>query len=392
VAKSKLVAELKEGVAAAKAKDNIRARRLFREITQQEPQHEYAWHWLALIAECPEDAWVYLRRVLQINPSNKGAQVGLRWVENKLEHRRMAHRCPLCRAEVEQDAPECGTCGALLLISDVHTALKKGSALQSKMNAAIERYQTLLSAGGDPFLSQSTLGMAYINLGESDKAASHLEEALKAKPEDARIQKLLAQLSAAASAVAQAPTPAPAPVAKPEPSPVPTPAAEPEPAPQAKPAPAPEPAPAPAAEPAPAPAPAAAAPTAAPDEDKPKTVLVVDDSPTVRMLVNITLKREGYNVDLASSGLEALGKLHDYVPDLILLDITLPNEDGFKLCEFIKGQESTRDVPVVILSGRSGHSDKIRGRIVGSSDYVTKPFEPDHLVRVVKKHCAAGAE
>ncbi|MEZ4271817.1 MAG: response regulator, partial [Myxococcota bacterium] len=122
-------------------------------------------------------------------------------------------------------------------------------------------------------------------------------------------------------------------------------------------------------------------------EPGPKTVLLVDDSPTVRMLVKMTLTKQGYHVETAASGLEALGKLHDGLPDLVLLDITLPNEDGFKLCEFIKGQTSIREVPIVILSGRSGHSDKIRGRIVGSADYITKPFEPDHLVEVVNKYC-----
>ncbi|MEM8962931.1 MAG: response regulator [Acidobacteriota bacterium] len=117
-----------------------------------------------------------------------------------------------------------------------------------------------------------------------------------------------------------------------------------------------------------------------------KVVLVVDDSPTVRKLVAVTLEREGYCVISASDGMEALAKLNDLVPDLILLDIAMPNLDGYQVCKVIKANEKTRDLPIVMLSGKDGFFDKVRGRMSGATDYVTKPFEPKALVTTLDKH------
>jgi twitching motility two-component system response regulator PilG len=116
------------------------------------------------------------------------------------------------------------------------------------------------------------------------------------------------------------------------------------------------------------------------------TILVVDDSPTVCKLVAITLERHGYQVVAAANGLEALAKMSEGLPDLILLDITMPRMDGYQLCKIIKGSQETRHIPVVMLTGKDGFFDKVRGRMVGSTEYITKPFEPDTLLRLVEKH------
>ena len=116
------------------------------------------------------------------------------------------------------------------------------------------------------------------------------------------------------------------------------------------------------------------------------TVLVVDDSPTVRKLVNITLKKQRYQVVSAADGMEALGKLNDALPDLILLDITMPRMDGYQLCKIIKGNKEIQHIPVIMLSGKDGFFDKVRGRMAGSTEYMTKPFKPKMLLQVVGKH------
>jgi twitching motility two-component system response regulator PilG len=117
-------------------------------------------------------------------------------------------------------------------------------------------------------------------------------------------------------------------------------------------------------------------------------VLVVDDSPTVRKLVTITLEKRDYRVIPAGDGLEALAKISDGLPDLILLDITMPRMDGYQLCKIIKSNPGTKHVPVVMLSGKDGFFDKVRGRMAGSTEYITKPFKPDALVETVEKHIA----
>jgi len=116
------------------------------------------------------------------------------------------------------------------------------------------------------------------------------------------------------------------------------------------------------------------------------TILVVDDSPTVCKLVCITLEKRGYRVITASNGLEALARINDGLPDLILLDITMPRMDGYQLCKIIRGNQGTKCIPVVMLTGKDGFIDRVRGRMAGSTDYITKPFDPDTLLRVVEKH------
>jgi twitching motility two-component system response regulator PilG len=115
-------------------------------------------------------------------------------------------------------------------------------------------------------------------------------------------------------------------------------------------------------------------------------ILVVDDSPTICKLVSLTLEKHGYPVIAAASGLEALAKLNDGLPSLILLDITMPGMDGYQLCKIIKGNQETASIPVVMLTGKDGFFDKVKGRMAGSSDYITKPFAPETLLRAVERH------
>ena len=119
-------------------------------------------------------------------------------------------------------------------------------------------------------------------------------------------------------------------------------------------------------------------------------VMVVDDSPTVRKLVSLTLERRGYRVISAFDGVAAIKELGTCRPDLILLDINMPRLDGYRLCKLIKKHEATQSIPVVMLSGKDGMFDKLRGRLVGCSDYITKPFEADALTHKVAKYLAVA--
>jgi len=117
-------------------------------------------------------------------------------------------------------------------------------------------------------------------------------------------------------------------------------------------------------------------------------VLVVDDSPTVRKIVQLTLQRENMRVITASDGLSALAAVADEDPDLILLDIMLPRMDGYNICRIIRDKMEFRHIPIIMLSGKDGLFDKVRGRLAGSSEYLTKPFDSVELVQSVKKHLA----
>ncbi len=119
-------------------------------------------------------------------------------------------------------------------------------------------------------------------------------------------------------------------------------------------------------------------------------VLVVDDSPTVRKLVSMTLQRSGYEVVHAADGMEALSKVHNERPDLILLDVTMPHLDGLKVCRVVKSVDSTQSIPIIFLSGKDGFLDKVRGRTAGAADYLAKPLDPVLLLRVLQKHLKRG--
>lgn len=120
-----------------------------------------------------------------------------------------------------------------------------------------------------------------------------------------------------------------------------------------------------------------------------RLVLAVDDSLTVRKIVSITLERLGYRVHTAADGMQALARLSEETPDLVLLDITMPRMDGYQVCKVIKQAPATKSIPVVMLSGKDGFFDKVKGRLAGATDYITKPFKEATLAEVVEKYTAA---
>lgn len=117
-----------------------------------------------------------------------------------------------------------------------------------------------------------------------------------------------------------------------------------------------------------------------------KLVMAVDDSLTVRKIVSITLERLGYRVMTAKEGGEALSEAASILPDLILLDITMPGMDGYQVCKAIKQNPATKRIPVVMLSGKDGFFDKVKGRLAGATDYITKPFQEATLAEAVRKY------
>lgn len=112
-----------------------------------------------------------------------------------------------------------------------------------------------------------------------------------------------------------------------------------------------------------------------------KRILVIDDELNILELVKLYLTREGYHVETASTGGEALAVINTYKPDCIILDLMLPDMDGFEVCRQVR---KTSDVPIIMLTARKEDVDKIVGLELGADDYVTKPFNPRELLARVK--------
>jgi twitching motility two-component system response regulator PilG len=115
-------------------------------------------------------------------------------------------------------------------------------------------------------------------------------------------------------------------------------------------------------------------------------VMVIDDSKTIRRTAETLLKKEGCEVITATDGFEALAKIADTHPDVIFVDIMMPRLDGYQTCALIKHNQVFKSTPVIMLSSKDGLFDRARGKIVGSEQYLTKPFTKEELLDAITRH------
>ena len=337
-------ARVQAGVAAARAGDRAQARALLRAAVANDPGHELAWLWLASVAEMPTEAIQCLERVLTLNPNNERARAGLERYRLAMPELvaaappvapsaltrptdETAVVCPFCGETAQEERDECNRCGALLALADPECYLEREGVDADKLQAAIERLQT-----GKPeadFEASFQLGLAWLNLGEFDTALPWFQAALRRRPDEPELKLWL-------DAVAPPPS-------------------------------------------------------AARTDGRRKCILIIDDSPTIRKLLALTVERRGFQARVAADAYEAIDLLRDQgVPDLILLDITMPGMDGYQLCKLLRQNDETAALPIIMLTGKDGFFSKVRGRMCGSTEYLTKPFDPEGLLRIVEKYCASS--
>ncbi|GAB3372210.1 twitching motility response regulator PilG [Azotobacter armeniacus] len=115
-------------------------------------------------------------------------------------------------------------------------------------------------------------------------------------------------------------------------------------------------------------------------------VMVIDDSKTIRRTAETLLKKVGCEVITAVDGFDALAKIADGHPRIIFVDIMMPRLDGYQTCALIKNNSAFKSTPVIMLSSRDGLFDKAKGRIVGSDQYLTKPFSKEELLGAIRAH------
>lgn len=328
---------LRAGIAAAKRGDKARARFLLRQAASLSDASALAWLWLASVAESRVQAIGHLEKALELDPGHERARAWLdRLRASQPTKVRRPWRCPLCLAEGVVEMGQCPTCKAVLTLEDVDLVLDNDRADRSTLRQAVARLEGL-SGEQVGWQVHFHLGLAYLNLRRAYEGITRLRVASQLRPSDAKlraaIDELAGRLEGSAALVERAER------------------------------------------------------AAGTDKGSQRTVLVVDDSPTVLKLVGMALERHGHTVLIASNPLQALAKLDEAAPDLVLLDITMPHMDGFQLCKLIKSNPHTAEVPVVMLSGKDGLFDKVRGRLAGSVDHIAKPFDPAALVQAVEKHC-----
>jgi two-component system alkaline phosphatase synthesis response regulator PhoP len=112
-------------------------------------------------------------------------------------------------------------------------------------------------------------------------------------------------------------------------------------------------------------------------------ILVVDDEPTIVRLMEFILARQGHEMLVAVNGEEALEKIRDHAPDLVLLDIMMPRIDGYEVARQVRADPATAKLPIIMLSAKAQEEDIRKGVDIGVDEYITKPFSPEHLVHIV---------
>jgi twitching motility two-component system response regulator PilG len=431
---------LEEGISAALAGNKARARQLLSQGVTADPGNETAWMWLAGVAETPEQtthaletvlklnpdndraktglrqtrmkaaqeaikrqdsraAWQWLsdaaraepnseeiwlalasagaaisseaavkclQRVLEINPSNERARAGLEWYqslgsgpgaaprENALpmphssralkkpsETKRIAKPvatwvCPICDAVDAQEHTTCPTCGSLTTLRPPAAFARHRPTQPQVMGMVIEQLASVPESVAT-FDTYYRLGLTLLNQQRFGDAMAELQTALKLKPDHPELPRYIYSLRIYADADN-------------------------------------------------------ARERELRNRSAGQMIMVVDDSATVRKVVVMTLEKAGYRTIQAADGAEALILLREHgIPALFLIDIMMPGMDGYALCKSLRGNPETARTPVVMLSGKDGFFNKVRGRMAGASQYITKPFEPGALLEAIKTHVGVAA-
>ncbi len=377
---------LKLGISAAKSGNKRLAQQYFLRVIETQPNYESSWLWLAITAGSRTEQEGYLQQALAINPDNTQTKAALAKLQARrkpspttslkpaIEQKRAAPlpmkktavpkktavaptpkpkppikkvpvaptpkpkpkralptwHCPLCQATFPKSQETCPSCHAILSPVQAKEALSNTAVDRDALSKAICRLKNKPAGRIERSKQLYWIGIAHLNLGQLDTAVTHIQTASTLNKGERSWHDLLMQLQTAQKSIQQ----------KEEP----------------------------------------------PKEPAAGSILIVDDSLTIRKLVTMTLKPQKYKIEEAVDGMDALTKLNDNTYDLILLDITMPRMDGYQLCKIVKGNKQTKDIPVIMLSGKDGFFDKVRGRMAGATDHISKPFEPNGLVKTVKKY------
>jgi twitching motility two-component system response regulator PilG len=288
--------------------------------------------------------------------------------------------CPICLSGAPQSASRCPNCGSVVSLLDPDLLLETEPVDRRHVLQVVARLKSRKVSGNkQQFDHHFTLGLAFVNAGRTTEGLQQLRAAAALRKTDNELkaqidtlERRAAQRAKSASAKPAAAPPAPATKVNGTATKTPEPRVD-----------------------------LPAAPAGGEDGAEAgsttyhgsngnggrRIILVVDDSPTIQKVVSVTLEAHGHEVVTASDGMEALAKLRTLRPDLVLLDITMPHMDGYQLCRILRSNELTKSVPIVMLSGKDGLFDKMRGRMAGAATYITKPFAPSALPPLVDKYC-----
>jgi len=337
---------LGEAIKLAEGHHHKKAKMLLVRLLKQNPRNAKGWVWFSRIAESMEAVQMALKNAAKLSPGDQKIREEIEILELTKSSLGSGHflRCPFCWFPIEGGTLLCTKCSCHLTINN-QVLKSKQSANQQILKKAIYRYAGVINREKNA-KAHYYLGVAYFNSGNLEEALTHLDKSAKLDPMrkyySDQLQVLLNHLASTKAITGQD----------------------------------------------------LISSAMASEHDagtaqsiiKRNKILVVEDSSTTRKVIAITLNQNGYEITEAADGLEALSKLNEARPDLILLDIILPKMDGYKILSIIKEDPEFKEIPVIMLTSKDGIINKVKGKVAGSAAYLTKPFEPSQLVATIEKH------
>jgi twitching motility two-component system response regulator PilG len=336
---------LDEAIQQAEGYHLKEAKLLLSKILKQDKRNHKGWLWFSRISASLRAVEGSLSNALKIAPRDPEVVEEVKkfqQTKNRLQKEPFP-RCPFCWVPLESDAVTCPYCRCHLLIHNLFFELDHTANDRIKQEA-IDRYTRVIQRENNS-QAHYWLGMVYLNMDNYEEALNHLDLASKLSPEEPfysnQLNLLLKHMASSGAFLAKESAPSGSDTDS----------------------------------------------TALSLHDKiRRKILVVEDSPTIRKVISITLSQKGYETIEAGDGLEALSRLNESKPDLILLDIILPKMDGYQILSIIRENPEFKTIPVIMLTSKDGIINKVKGKVAGSSAYLTKPFDPTQLVETIEKH------
>lgn len=337
---------LTEAIKLAEGHHYKRAKGMLARLLKQNPRIAKGWLWYSRIADSMKAVEMALRNAAKLSSEDQEIRAEIENLE--LTKSRLGNgdfrRCPFCWFLLEPGTFLCQNCSSYLAINN-QLLRSTPAANQQILSKAIDRYLSVIRREKNA-KAYYYLGMAYLNSENWEEALTHLDKAVKLDPMrqfySKQLQALLNHMASTKAITGQNYFPY-----------------------------------------------EKAADDAAATVQNPikrNKILVIEDSSTTRKVIAITLSQSGYEIIEATDGLEALSKLNEVRPDLILLDIILPKMDGYKILSIIKENSEFKHIPVIMLTSKDGIINKVKGKVAGSTAYLTKPFDPTQLVATIEKH------
>ena len=336
---------LDEAIQEAEGNHLKKAKLLLSKILKRDKRNHRGWLWFSRISASFKVVEGSLNNALKIAPDDPEVFEEFKkfqQAKSRLQEEPFS-RCPFCWVPLESNAVRCPYCRCHLLIHDLFFELDHTGS-EKIQQEAIGRYTRVVEKeNSSP--AHYWLSMVYLNMDNYEGALNHLDLAAKLAPKEQFYSKqldLLLKHMASSGALL-----------------------------------------------------AGELPATGNDTDSTvislqdkirKKILVVEDSSTIRKVISITLSQKGYEITEAGDGLEALSRLSETKPDLILLDIILPKMDGYQILSIVRENPESKNIPVIMLTSKDGIINKVKGKVAGSSAYLTKPFDPAKLVETIERY------